>query len=94
MKESGKLNEGVFIPLVLSTTGGMAKESTMFFKRMADAIAEKRKLPYSKVMGWLRCRISFALIRSAIRAIRGSRSHRVYDTSNIPLASSEGKVDY
>ena len=68
----------------------MAKESTMFFKRMADAIAEKRKLPYSKVMGWLRCRISFALIRSAIRAIRGSRSHRVYDTSNIPLASSEG----
>ena len=38
--------------------------------------------------------ISFALIRSAIRAIRGSRSHRVYDTNNIPLALSEGKVDY
>ena len=72
----------------------LAKEGTTFFKRIADAIAEKRKLPYSKVMGWLRCRISFALIRSAIRAIRGSRFDRVYDTSDIPLASSEGKVHY
>ena len=84
----------MFTLLVLSTTGGMAKESTVFFMRIADAIAEKRKLPYSKVMGWLWCRVSFALIRSAIRAIRGSKSHRVFDTSAIPLASSEDKVDY
>ena len=44
---------GVFTPLVLSTTGGIARECTVFFKRVADAIAEKRKLHYSQVMGWL-----------------------------------------
>ena len=87
-----EVERGVFTPLVLSTTGGMANECTIFFKRLADAIAEKRKLPYSQVMSWLRCRISFALIRSAIMAIRGSRSKRMSDSSNIPLASSEGRV--
>ena len=34
----------------------------------------REKMHYSQVMGWLRCRTSFALIRSAIMAIRGSRS--------------------
>ena len=88
-----EVERGVFTPLVLSTTGGMARECTVFFKRVADAIAEKRKLHYSQVMGWLRCRTSFALIRSAIMAIRGSRSKGPCGfASDIPLASSEGKV--
>ena len=84
---------GVFTFLVLLTTGGMARECTFFFERVADAIAEKRKLHYSQVMGWLRCRTSFALIRSAIMAIRGSRSKGPCGfASVIPLAFFEGKV--
>ena len=46
-----KVEGEVFTSLVLLTTGGMARESTICFKRFADAIAEKRKLPYSQVMG-------------------------------------------
>ena len=46
-----KVELEVFTSLVLSTTGGMARESTICFKRFDDAIAEKRKLPYSQVMG-------------------------------------------
>ena len=65
---------GAFTPLVLSTTIGMASEGTIFYKCLADWLAEKRKTNYSLMMGWLRCRISFALLRSAIRALRGSRS--------------------
>ena len=68
MKELGKLNErsGVSPPyIVLSTTGSIARESTICFKRFDDAIAEKRKLPYSPIM----VQILIALIRSAIRAI-------------------------
>ena len=69
-----EVERGVFTPLVLSTAGGMARECTTFFRRLADSLASKRDVPYSTIMGWLRCRISFALLRSAIRAIRGSRS--------------------
>ena len=69
-----EVERGAFTPLVLSTTGGMARECTIFYKRLADRLAEKRKTNYSLMMRWLRCRISFALLRSAIRALRGSRS--------------------
>ena len=69
-----EVERGAFTPLVLSTTGGMARECTIFYKRLADWLAEKRKTNYYLMMRWLRCRISFALLRSAIRALRGSRS--------------------
>ena len=69
-----EVERGAFTPLVLSTTGRMARECTIFYKRLADRLAEKRKTNYSLMMRWLRCRISFALLRSAIRALQGSRS--------------------
>ena len=31
-------------------------------------------LSYGEIMGWIRCRLSFALVRSAIMCIRGARS--------------------
>ena len=69
-----EVERGAFTPLVPSTTGGMARECTIFYKRLADRLAEKQKTNYSFMMRLLRCRISFALLRSAIRALRGSRS--------------------
>ena len=68
-----EVEQGAFTPLVLFTMGGMSRECTIY-KHLADWLAEKRKTNYSLMMGWLRCRISFALLRSAIRALRGSRS--------------------
>ncbi len=70
------LERGVFTPIVLTTTGGfyMGHETTTFYKRLADMIARKQYKPYSTVMGWLRCRLSFATLRSAIMCVRGSRS--------------------
>ena len=89
------VEHGVFTPLVLSTTGGMGREATTFYKRLADMLSSKRNLPYSTLMGWLRCKISFAILRSAVMCIRGSRSsknHAVRDTTDIALACSEGCV--
>ena len=40
-----EVKRGVFTPLVLSTTGGMARECTVFFRTVADAIAEKSTTP-------------------------------------------------
>ena len=35
------VEHGVFRPLVFSTNGGMGKEATTFYKRLADMIAQK-----------------------------------------------------
>ena len=35
-----EVESGVFTPLVLSSTGGMGKEATTFYKRLADMIAQ------------------------------------------------------
>ena len=85
---------GVFTPLVFSTNGGMGQEASTFYKRLADMIAQKRKHTYSVVMGWLRCRLSFALIRSSVMSIRGSRSslYRSVYMDSISLAAQEGHV--
>ena len=35
-----------FTPLVMSVTGGLAKEATNFYKRLASHLAEKWDQPY------------------------------------------------
>ena len=63
-----------FTPLVLSATGGMANEATTFYKRLASCLANKWDQQYAPTMSWLRCRLIFSLLRSAIQCIRGARS--------------------
>ena len=91
-----EVEHGVFTPLVFSTTGGMGREAMTFYKRLADMLTQKRHQPYSTVIGWLRCRLSFASIRASIMCIRGSRSSYHHPISaadsNISLATSEGRI--
>ena len=64
-----------FTTLVFSTTGGMGKLATYFFKRLASMIAEKTENGrYSQTLWAIRSRLNFALLRSCIMCIRGSRS--------------------
>ncbi len=81
-----------FTPLVLSATGGMANEATHFYKRLASCLANKWDHTYSSTMSWLRCRLTFSLLRSAIQCIRGARSscgHACKSVPPIDLVSSE-----
>ena len=79
-----------FTPLVFSTSGGMGKETAIAYKHLAGLLAEKRKTQYSIILAWMRCTVSFALIRSAVMAIRGSRSHVCrQQNSNIELRCRE-----
>ena len=61
-------------PLVFSATGGMGKQATTFYKCLASMLSDKWDQPYTSTLCWLRCRISFSLLRSAIQCIRGARS--------------------
>ena len=81
-----------FTPLVLSATGGLASEANIFYKRLAARLAEKWEQPYSSTMAWLRCRLTFSLLRSAIQCIRGARSsvgHAFKSPPSIELVTTE-----
>ena len=69
-----EVEHATFTPLVMSATGGLASEATTFYKRLASLLAAKWNNSYSSTLSWLRCRLSFSLLRSAIRSIRGARS--------------------
>ena len=62
------------VPIVLSATGGMGKQASIFYKRLASLLSEKRETTYSTTINWLRCSITFSLLRSAIQCLRGARS--------------------
>ena len=91
-----EVEHGSFSPLVFSTTGGMGTAATVVYKRLASLVSEKQDKPYSRTMHWLRCRLSFSLLRSAIMCLRGSRSARHHPSSPpsaaIDLACAEGRV--
>ena len=69
-----EVEHATFTPLVLSATGGLANEASTFYKRLATLLAIKRNDNYSTTLSWIRNRLSFSLLRSAIRCIRGTRS--------------------
>ncbi len=69
-----EIEHSSFTPLVMSSTGGLGPASTSTYKRLATLLATKWDQPYTSTMNWLRCRLSFSLLRSSIQAIRGARS--------------------
>ena len=67
-------NHATFSPLVLSAAGGLARVANIFYKRLASMHSSKWDHSYSSTLCWLRCHLSFSLLRSSIQAIRGARS--------------------
>ena len=69
-----EVEQGTFTPLVFTSAGGMAPQATTFYAHLAQQLSEKKQQPKSCVVGWMRCRLSFSLLRSAILCLRGTRS--------------------
>ena len=89
-----EVEHSTFTPLVLSTTGGMGRAATTFYKRLAAMLSEKRDVPYSKMIGWIRCRMSFSLLRASVMSIRGTRSSATRGALHEPieLQATEGQL--
>ena len=90
------VEHGSFTPLIFSVTGGLGRIAITTYKRLASMLSSKHDQPYSTTMAWLRCRLSFSLLRSSIQAIRGARSSRCRfsTTSSLPsdLVTVESQV--
>ena len=69
-----EIEHSSFTPLVLSLTGGLEKAATVCYKRLASMLSSKHDQPYSSTIAWIRCALSFSLLRSSIQCIRGARS--------------------
>ena len=56
-----------------STTGGMAVECKRYHydSRLAELVATKKGKSYATTMSWIRARVSFTLLRSALLCLRG-----------------------
>ena len=86
------VEHGDFNPIVFSTTGGMAPQCHLIVKRISDLISDRNGIAKSVVSGWLRCRLSFALLRTTLLCVRGTRAKRVFHDSTIELVVSAAKM--
>ena len=88
------VEQATFIPVIFSTTGGMGKPAKSFYRRLASLLSEKNNISYSKCMELIRCKLTFALLRSSIVCIRGSRSSRPPPASftSLELQYSEAQI--
>jgi hypothetical protein len=67
-----------FMPLVYSVDGMACKEALAFEKRVASLLASKWNRPYSEMVGFVRGRMSLAVIRSNTMLLRGARAGRAW----------------
>ena len=79
-----EVERGSFTPLVFSSSGGMGRSATVTYRRLASLLSDKWNSPYPVIMGWLRCSLSFSLLRSALMCVRGSRSRA--GSPGVPVA--------
>ena len=89
-----EVEHGSFTPLVFTTSGGIGKCASVTYKRLASLLSTKQEQSYGSTIAWVRCCLSFSLLRSCIMCLRGARPSqgRAFRCSVIDLAVAEAKV--
>ena len=54
----------------------MAYECLRYHSRLAELLSAKRQESYATTISWVRAKVSFAILRSALLCLRGSRTPR------------------
>ena len=84
-----RVDHGDFTPLVFTCTGGMAPESQMVIKRLAERMSTHLKQPRS-----VKCRLSFALLRTTLLCIRATRRKRFIAESTVELDVNVAHIEH
>ena len=88
------VEHSTFMPLIFACTGGTAPSANKVIQRLAEKLSEKRSETYSDTVNYIRTKVSFALIRSAVLCLRGSRKlkqHQIVENSFGAIVE-EGKL--
>ena len=67
-----------FVPLIFAYTGGAAPGSTKTVPKLAEKISKNRNESYSKTIIFIRTKIIFELLRSAILCLRGCKKLKIH----------------
>ena len=62
-----------FRPFVVSTDGVLGPSAMQLMNKISDKLADKWKKPKGTVGGWVRAKMSLAIIRACSACIRGSK---------------------
>ena len=76
-----EVEQATFTPSVFTITGGMANECRRYHSRLAELLADKKGEEYAITISWIRTKVSFAILRSALLCLRGSRATRRVSTN-------------
>ena len=90
----GEVEHTSFFPLVFTTSGRMGRSTMIVYKSLAHLLSVKRDKSYNHIIRSLHCCLAFALLRSAIMCLRGSRSLNTCNVCppSIPQCVVEGHV--
>ena len=90
-----EVENGSFTPLVFGTNGGLGEECAKFLSTLAAKISVKDDESYSHTITWIRTRLSFDLVQSAIACVRGSRTpfrKNTQDVNDFELMNIRGDL--
>ena len=90
-----EVEQGSFSPLIFTPYGGTSRETEHFITTLSSKISEKRNVAHSVVTNWLRTKLSFSVLRSAILSVRGSRNTKrriSVDIDDIEISNEMSKI--
>ena len=70
-----EIEHASFTPLVYTTNGAMGPEADRLHKTLCDKLAQKTNCSYSDTMNYVRKRMSFTILRTALISVRGKRKN-------------------
>ena len=65
------VEQGTFTPLVFTTTAGMGEECKRYHNSLAELVAAKKGEDYATNVLWIRSKVSFAILGSALLCLIG-----------------------
>ena len=75
-----KIENGSFIPVVFSSSGGRAPQANMLLSKLITKIATKRKEPRQEVAARIATQLSFLFLKHSILCLKGQRPRPVEHT--------------
>ena len=68
----------------------MADECLRYHSRLAELLSAKKQESYATTISWVRAKLSFAILRSALLCLRGSRIPR---RRNLDIKDSDLEIE-
>ena len=89
-----EVDQGSFTPLVFTVAGVIGGKGRDFYSRLATLLSLKNGIEKSKVTSWIRSKVNFALLRSMLLCLRGSRLKLVNEKLDIELEHTSIKNNW